>query len=307
MAGYRATGGMASRAHQEGTTDPEPEKVAGTVFPYRGMESHGVAPTQTPPEYIDDQWPADDEAPHYVQGPTEDDPLPVKVVNEYSRELRIIRPIPFLVTDKPKPILGRNECRRDLRIRNSSTSTTVSNLSGVDRVTTQTGLTGSGNTAEYVIPATGWDQLSFGQNITTLTGTTPGVTIKIQETLDGTNWVDLITFTAATAPTYELKKTIVGSGGAPSNRIRVVWTTTGTVTNLSFTIDVMRFPVVQGVTVGGGNNVYIGENSVAPSNGYLIPPGGEVYPINTEEEIWAVCETGKESTIYLLAELVVGQ
>lgn len=110
MAGYRATGGMASRATKGEPTEPQPEKVAGTVFPYRGMESHGVAPNQAPPEYVDDQWPADDEGVHYVQGPTEDDPLPVRIVNQHSKFRRITR-IRQVPVDTSKPLLARNDAR----------------------------------------------------------------------------------------------------------------------------------------------------------------------------------------------------
>src|SRR3546814_1104379 len=90
MGGDRATGGMASRAvkteHEGQHQEPVPEKVAGTVFPYRGVENHGVAPNQEPPAYNDDQWPEDTEEPHYVPGPTEEDPHPVKIVQESRSE-----------------------------------------------------------------------------------------------------------------------------------------------------------------------------------------------------------------------------
>jgi len=130
MSGYRATGGMASRAvkteHEGQHRDPEPEKVAGTVFPYRGVENHGVAPNQAPPAYIDDQWPEDTEAPHYVPGPTEDDPLPVRIVQESGNERMMWRVNQMPVAaDTPTPILGRQDSRRNVTIRLPSLSNGV--------------------------------------------------------------------------------------------------------------------------------------------------------------------------------------
>lgn len=121
MAGYRATGGMASRAvkteHEGQHSDPVPEKVAGTVFPYRGVQTHGVEPAQTPPAYVDDQWPDDDEAPHYVPGPTEDDPIPVRVVNQHSSFRRITR-IRQVPVSTAKPLLARNDARVSASFKN---------------------------------------------------------------------------------------------------------------------------------------------------------------------------------------------
>lgn len=117
MAGYRATGGMASRATKGEPVEPEKEKVVGTVFPYRGMESHGVAPNQEPPAYIDDQWPEDTEAPHYEPGPTDYDPLPVKIVNQHSNFRRITR-IRQVPVDTSKPLLARNDARISASFKN---------------------------------------------------------------------------------------------------------------------------------------------------------------------------------------------
>lgn len=121
MSGYRATGGMASRAvkteHEGQHNDPTPEKVAGTVFPYRGVENHGVAPNQAPPAYIDDQWPEDTEEPHYVAGPTEEDPLPVKIVKEHSNYRRITR-MRQVPVNSSKPLCARNDARVSMNIKN---------------------------------------------------------------------------------------------------------------------------------------------------------------------------------------------
>lgn len=114
---YKATGGMASRAVQGEPVEPQPEKVAGTVFPYRGVENHGVAPERAPQAYVDDQWPSDDEATHYVDGPTEDEPIPVRIVNQHSKFRRIarMRQVPL---SSSKALLGRNDSRVTANIKN---------------------------------------------------------------------------------------------------------------------------------------------------------------------------------------------
>lgn len=90
---YKQQGGMASSSvHQDVEhVTPVPEHADGIVFPYRGIENHGVKPETPPPPYVDDEWPQDDEAEHYVVGPTEDDPIPVRVVNQFSREFQDFR------------------------------------------------------------------------------------------------------------------------------------------------------------------------------------------------------------------------
>lgn len=120
---YKATGGMASRAVKGEPITPEPDKTVGTVFPYRGVENHGVKPNQEPPAYVDDQWPEDTEEPHYVPGPTEEDPLPVKIVQESSNERMMWRVNQMPVfADRPTPILGRQDSRRNVTVRLPSLS-----------------------------------------------------------------------------------------------------------------------------------------------------------------------------------------
>jgi hypothetical protein len=82
-----------------GQTDREPERVKpvvekteGDVFPYRGIENHGVKPHAKVPEYVD-QWPdSQGDGEHYIPGPTEDEPIPVRIVQgDYTREYQDFR------------------------------------------------------------------------------------------------------------------------------------------------------------------------------------------------------------------------
>lgn len=89
---YQQTGGMASsnvRKDADHVT-PATEHIEGVVFPYRGIENHGVQ-SPTPPPYVDDEWPQDDEAEHYEEGATEDDPIPVRIVNQFRKEFQDFR------------------------------------------------------------------------------------------------------------------------------------------------------------------------------------------------------------------------
>ena len=49
--------------------------------------------------------------------------------------------------------------------------------------------------------------LNFYLNVTAVSGTTPSMTVTIQDSPDGTNWYTLVAFTAATATTSEVKRT----------------------------------------------------------------------------------------------------
>lgn len=90
---YKQQGGMASSSVHSDVehVTPEPDRPEGVVFPYRGIENHGVKPDYAPQPYVDDEWPEDSEEPHYEPGPTEDDPIPVRVVNQFVKEFQDFR------------------------------------------------------------------------------------------------------------------------------------------------------------------------------------------------------------------------
>lgn len=66
---------------------------------------------------------------------------------------------------------------------------------------------------------------------TTVSGTTPSLTGKVQHSTDDSVWVDLITFTAATAATSE-RKTVTGT---VNRYVRGQWTISGTTPSFTFT------------------------------------------------------------------------
>lgn len=68
--------------------------------------------------------------------------------------------------------------------------------------------------------------------VTAASGTTPSLTVKVQDSIDGTNWNDIATFTAATGVTAEVKRVAAPIG----NTIRAVSTITGTTPSFTFSV-----------------------------------------------------------------------
>ncbi len=130
---YGQRGGMQDSPEREPErVKPVPEKTEGIVFPYRGVENHGVKPAGKLPEYVD-QWPDDQgDGEHYIAGPTEDEPIPVRIVSgDYSREYMDFRSFTAYVPNTSGQalnttglIIGRQDpgsnARRVVHIQNQS-------------------------------------------------------------------------------------------------------------------------------------------------------------------------------------------
>ncbi len=69
-------------------------------------------------------------------------------------------------------------------------------------------------------------------NVTAASGTTPNLTVLIEDTLDGTNWNTIGTFAAKTAAGFET----INVTGPFADRIRVRWTITGTTPSFTFAV-----------------------------------------------------------------------
>ena len=78
----------------------------------------------------------------------------------------------------------------------------------------------------------GVDAIIFQIAVTAASGTTPSLTTKIQDSIDGVNWNDLTTFTAATAATNETKRVNAPFG----DWIRSVSTITGTIPSFTYSV-----------------------------------------------------------------------
>ena len=112
---------------------PIPESIHGHVFPYRGMEQHGVAPTEDdrtlPADYWDERRGVEIE---YEPDRPAPDPIPVYVVNSGGRELRRLRVFRAYATGSASPVGGARNVvnsdaisgtRRRVKIKNLDTTT----------------------------------------------------------------------------------------------------------------------------------------------------------------------------------------
>lgn len=76
------------------------------------------------------------------------------------------------------------------------------------------------------------DTLRAQLNVTAASGTTPSLTVLIEDTLDGTNWNTVGSFSAKTAAGRE----VINASGPFANDIRVRWTITGTTPSFTFSV-----------------------------------------------------------------------
>lgn len=73
-------------------------------------------------------------------------------------------------------------------------------------------------------------------HVTAASGGTPSATVKIQHSVDAVAWVDLVTFTAATAATSERKVV----SGTVNRHVRAQWTIAGTTPSFTFVVAFAR-------------------------------------------------------------------
>lgn len=105
-----------------GRVDPVPEEYAGENFPYRGIETHGVEPTERPEE--EREW--DGVVPAEYRIPdAEPEPTPVRIVQTGGKELHKWHVRRDYANGAASRILGRNETRTAMRVRNLDPAVTV--------------------------------------------------------------------------------------------------------------------------------------------------------------------------------------
>lgn len=69
-------------------------------------------------------------------------------------------------------------------------------------------------------------------NVTAASGTSPSLTVTIEDTLDGTNWNTIGSFSAKTAVSRE----VINITTPFSDRVRVSWTVAGTTPSFTFEV-----------------------------------------------------------------------
>lgn len=104
---------------------PQVESYAGQNFPWRGIETHGVEPTDKPVEPAD--W-EDGRPVEYEEPKPPPDPVPVRIVSEGSRELRQFRTFGAYTGDNtsaPRALIGQDEERSRVTVKHSVESGVV--------------------------------------------------------------------------------------------------------------------------------------------------------------------------------------
>jgi len=87
-------------------------------------------------------------------------------------------------------------------------------------------------------PITGWGAIQTIRTqltVTTVAGTTPSLTVVVEDSLDGVTWYQLAAFPAATAVGAQ----VINIGKPFTDRLRWRWTITGT--GASFVFSVMTY------------------------------------------------------------------
>lgn len=105
-------------------TDPHRESVVGYNFPYRGQEQHGVGVAAEPwiPQDGDaESWEGRTD---YAPDETEITPVPVRIVNDSSGEIRQWRALQTDADGAPRLISGRNEAMARVQVANLSATAT---------------------------------------------------------------------------------------------------------------------------------------------------------------------------------------
>lgn len=128
----------------DGRIDPVPEKVAGTVYPYRGMEQHGVKqPEDMPIRETGEYQLGPDEFYNFESLPEEKepDPVPVRIVTTAARVRKSYRISRHTTTEHVSSIVGRKDSRTRLLIKSAATNTGIAWLS---------------NSMELTNPVFGW-------------------------------------------------------------------------------------------------------------------------------------------------------
>lgn len=99
----------------------------GWVLPYRGYAAHGVDPNSSPPHDVPSDLFDQAEVPVYEQGDPEraTTPVPVRIVQESAKEARNFFTDQIGVSTVADAIVGKNEDRTSLMVKNLDANYTI--------------------------------------------------------------------------------------------------------------------------------------------------------------------------------------
>ena len=90
----------------------------------------------------------------------------------------------------------------------------------------------SGNSVTPVSGLAPADTLIFQTDVTAISGTGATITVVVQDTIDGTNWFPIATFTAITAVGSQVQRVTVPH----TDQVRATWTIAGTTPSVTFDV-----------------------------------------------------------------------
>lgn len=102
---------------------PVPEEYVGDNNPYRGTESHGVARTVEPTPI--EGYGATQPGVTYVKPEKDEEPVPVRIVQSFGREIKDWRAHTGSVGTQGITILGRNEARSSVLVQNQDAANSL--------------------------------------------------------------------------------------------------------------------------------------------------------------------------------------
>lgn len=121
MPSFRQRKGQETPRERPGQVVPVPETPEGVYYPYRGSEDHGVPQPKNVDvdEYYEtEEWATDESGLQILPAEAEPEPIPVKIVSESARERKMWRAIRYSANENPSRMIGRNDRRILVKIRN---------------------------------------------------------------------------------------------------------------------------------------------------------------------------------------------
>ncbi len=231
-------------------------------------------------------------------------PVDVRIVEKIKEKTtvhQLVTPV-GLAPGETKRILGKDSSRTRLLLSSNAQSTQTSL---VDPVTLQSSTTQTTSGTGPTIDVSGYaiTSLDLDLIITAVSGTTPSMTVVLQDSPDGINWVTYQTFTAQTAP----GTTEIQTNNPPNHFLRVTWTITGTTPSFTFSLVAFVRPgaplvsAVSDIVVMVQPEVTMSFAKAAANQfGFPIPGfGQQAVELLTENEIWATAAIDNVNTVYV--------
>ncbi|SRR5579871_2833159 len=105
-------------------------------------------------------------------------------------------------------------------------------------LTSQTGATASG-TSSVPLNVSQMTEIACFLKVSSVAGTSPSITVTLQDSADGINWANAYTFPAVTSGSTVLRASWANLGQCIGHYLQASWTITGTSPSISFSVSVV--------------------------------------------------------------------